>query len=70
MRGRRREVSLRTRDRRIAERRLRDWVNNLHRIDGEKERTTFAELVNTYVPVTGQTDPAGLSVVELVGGAE
>ncbi|MDP9098411.1 MAG: hypothetical protein M3N48_05380 [Verrucomicrobiota bacterium] len=35
--GRRRERSLRTADRKIAERRLRDWVANLHRTDREKE---------------------------------
>ncbi len=49
--GKRREVSLRTTDRKIAERRLRDWVMNLHRVDREKERTTFAELIATFVAI-------------------
>jgi hypothetical protein len=40
--GKRREVSLRTTDRPIAERRLRDWINTLQRTDREKERGTPA----------------------------
>lgn len=47
--GKRREVSLRTTDRKIAERRLREWVANLHRVDREKERMTFADLIDTFV---------------------
>jgi len=36
--GKRREVSLRTTDRKIAERRMREWVTNLSRVNGEVER--------------------------------
>lgn len=49
VRGKRREVSLRTADRAIAERRLREWVANLGRIDLEKERTTFKQLIAMFV---------------------
>ncbi len=45
----RRDVSLRTTDRQIAERRMRDWVRNIDRVDHEKERTTFAELINIFI---------------------
>ena len=47
----RREVSLRTKDRKIAERRLRDWIGNLRHIEPEKERTTLRELVDTFMAV-------------------
>ncbi len=49
--GKRREVSLRTTDRQIAERRLRDWIASLHRTDHEKERTTFRQLIATFVAI-------------------
>ena len=45
----RREISLRTTDRKIAERRPREWVANLHRVDHEKERMTFADLIATFM---------------------
>ena len=51
-RGKRRDVSLRTTDRQIAERRMRDWVRNIDRVDHEKERTTFAELINISFLIT------------------
>ena len=47
--GQRREKSLRTTDRMIAERRQRDWVATMARIDREKERTTFSQLIETFV---------------------
>lgn len=47
--GRRRERSLRTADRQIAQRRLREWIANLHRTDREKERTSFQQLIGTFV---------------------
>lgn len=50
--GKRREVSLRTTDRQIAERRLRDWIGKLHRVDVEKERTTFRQLIATFIATT------------------
>src|ERR1700676_4443597 len=47
--GKRHECSLRTTDRKIAERRFREWVANLVRVDREKERTTFAQLIHTFI---------------------
>lgn len=47
--GKRREVSLQTKDRKIAERRLREWISNLHRVDTGKERTTLRQLIDTFV---------------------
>ena len=51
IRGRRRERSLRTTDRKIAERRHREWINNLQRVDRECERATLRELLERFVAV-------------------
>ncbi len=45
LRGKRRECSLRTTDRKIAERRLRDWMRNLTAVDHGLERMTLRELI-------------------------
>ena len=50
--GKRRECSLRTTDRKIAERRHREWIGNLQRVDRERERTTVRELLERFVAVT------------------
>lgn len=47
--GKRREHSLRTTDRQIAERRQRDWVASLRIIDREVERTNFAQLMTSFL---------------------
>lgn len=49
MNGKRREHSLRTKDRQIAERRQRDWVAGLRIVDREVERTTFSQLVDSFL---------------------
>ncbi len=49
LRGKRKERSLRTTDRKIAERRLRDWVRNLDGVDRGLEKTTLCELVQKFV---------------------
>ena len=54
--GRRKEYSLETCDRKIAERRLKEWVGNLEKVDAEVEKTTISQLVERYLKVT-----AGLS---------
>ena len=51
IRGRRRERSLRTTDRKIAERRHREWISNLQRVDRECERMTLRELLERFVAV-------------------
>jgi hypothetical protein len=49
LRGKRRECSLRTTDREIAERRLREWLRNLEVVDWEVERTTLRKLHLKFV---------------------
>ncbi|MBA3831327.1 MAG: tyrosine-type recombinase/integrase [Chthoniobacterales bacterium] len=49
IRGKRRECSLRTTDRKIAERRLREWMRNLQVVDREVEKTTLRELLHKFV---------------------
>jgi hypothetical protein len=51
IRGGRRERSLRTTDRKIAERRHREWISNLQRVDRECERITLRELLERFVVV-------------------
>ena len=52
IRGRRRERSLRTTDRKIAERRHREWISNLQRVDRECERITLRDLLERFVAVS------------------
>src|ERR1039457_1760097 len=47
--GKRHECSLKTTDRKIAERRIRDWVRNLDTVDRELEKTTLRELLQKFV---------------------
>lgn len=47
--GKRREHSLRTTDRQIAERRQRDWVASLRIVDREVERTNCAQLMESLL---------------------
>ena len=57
VKGRRKERSLRTTDRKIAERRLREWIENLERVDREVEKTTLKELLAKFAAVTsGKSD--------------
>jgi integrase len=51
IRGNRKERSLRTPDRKIAERRHREWITNLQRVDRERERMTLRELLERFVAV-------------------
>jgi integrase len=51
IRGRRKERSLKTTDRKIAERRHREWISNLQRVDGEHERMTLRELIGIFFAV-------------------
>ena len=51
--GVRRESSLRTCDRKIAERRLKEWVGNLDKVDAEVEKTTLGQLIQRFMVVTG-----------------
>ena len=46
--GVQRERSLETCDRKIAERRLKEWIGNLEKVDTEAEKTTIGQLVERY----------------------
>lgn len=49
--GRRRERSLETNDRKIAERRLKEWIDDLLRVDSEAEKTTLKVINQKYIAV-------------------
>ena len=51
--GIRRERSLQTSDRKIAERRLKEWLGNLERVDAEVEKTALHQLIERFLKVTG-----------------
>ena len=46
--GKRKEHSLDTEDRKIAERRFKEWVSNLDKVDAEAEKTTLAQLLDKF----------------------
>ena len=50
--GIRRERSLGTCDRKIAERRLKDWIGSLDKVDAEVEKTTLSQLIGRFLAVT------------------
>lgn len=50
-RGKRKERSLKTSDRKIAERRLKEWIGNLGKVDGAMEKTTLRELLRKFEAV-------------------
>ncbi len=49
----RREHSLGTCDRKIAERRMKEWLGNLDKVDAEVEKTTLCQLIQRFQVVTG-----------------
>jgi hypothetical protein len=44
---------LKTTDRKIAERRLREWMRNLQVVDCEVEKTTLRELIQRFAAING-----------------
>ena len=46
--GKKKSHSLDTTDRKIAERRLKDWLQDLDKIDAEAAKTTLASLLGTF----------------------
>ena len=46
--GKRKEHSLDTTDRKIADRRLKEWIANLEEIDSEAEKMTLAALLEKF----------------------
>jgi hypothetical protein len=47
--GKRKERSLQTDDRKIAERKLKAWIADLDKIDSEAEKTTLAQLLDKFI---------------------
>ncbi len=50
--GHRRERSLGTCDRKIAERRMKEWLGSLEKVDAEVEKTTLGQLIQRFLAVT------------------
>jgi hypothetical protein len=48
MRSKRKEHGLQTMDRRISERKLKRWLEDLDKIDSNAERTSLAELIDKF----------------------
>lgn len=59
LRGKRREISLRTSDRKVAERRMSEWVRDLSKIDLGAERITLRQLVGKFLALN-RGKPDGL----------
>lgn len=51
IKGKRRERSLETTDRKIAERRLKEWIASLEKVDTEVEKTTLGQLRASFIAV-------------------
>lgn len=57
VKGKRKEKSLDTTDRKIAERRLKEWIANLDKVDVEVEKTTLRHLFQSFLRVNqGKSD--------------
>jgi integrase len=56
--GKRKEHSLDTTDRKIAERKLRAWISDLAKIDTEAEKTTLAQLLEKFTSVRSGMKPS------------
>lgn len=52
VRGKKKERSFGTTDRKIAERRLKEWNDGLSKVDAEVEKTTLRQLIQTFIAVT------------------
>ena len=64
--GKRYECSLRTADRKIAERRMKEWVANLDKVDAEVEKTTLKQLAAQLVAINEGKAGSSRSVIRLV----
>src|SRR5690606_10508529 len=49
--GKRKEHSLGTTDRKIAEKYLKEWLGNLDKVDMEAEKTTLEQLIAKFVTI-------------------
>lgn len=62
--GRRKERSLGTTDRKIAERRLREWIANLGKVDSEVEKTTLKELHKRFIAINQGKSDSTLCIIK------
>lgn len=60
VRGKRKEHSLDTSDRKIAERRYKEWAANLEKVDHEVEKTTLRQLIATFQTIRSGMDGKAL----------
>jgi site-specific recombinase XerD len=66
--GKRKEHSLQTTDRKIAERKLAEWVKGLDRIDSTAEKTSLAQLLEKFIAVnrgkSAKTQATNASIIK------
>lgn len=62
--GRRKERSLGTTDRKIAERRLKEWIANLGKVDTEVEKTTLKDLHKRFIAVNQGKSDSTLCIIK------
>lgn len=62
--GKRKERSLKTTDRKIAERRLKAWIDELGKVDTSVEKTTLEELFAKLLAVSADKSASSLDIIE------
>jgi len=62
--GRRKERSLGTTDRKIAERRLKEWIANLDKVDTEVEKTTLKQLHVRFIAINQGKSDSTLCIIK------
>lgn len=66
--GKRKEHSLGTTDRKLAERRFKDWVANLDKVDTEVENTTLEQLLEKFAKTRSGMSASTVSTEEWIAG--
>lgn len=62
--GKRKERSLKTNDRKIAERRLKAWIDELGRVDTSVEKTTLEDLFKRLLAVDAGKSASSIDIIE------
>src|SRR4051812_34051748 len=66
----RKEHSFQTTDRKIAERKLKDWLADLDKIEAEAAKTSFSELIQKFLDANkgkeAKTRATNLSIVNVL----
>ncbi|MBB5036174.1 tyrosine-type recombinase/integrase [Prosthecobacter dejongeii] len=62
--GKRKERSLKTNDRKIAERRLKAWIDELGRVDSSVEKTTLEDLFKRLLAVDAGKSASSIDIIE------